>query len=108
MSRKVVSACGEPKSFGGFQLSVDQFDMLHYAGMAIFKIGIILLNLVPYIACASVQEACGHNFTDCLSGWLRLVIIQMRSSAALCFSNQPDPFRAFVSLSLNPVESFHQ
>ena len=24
--------------------------MLHYAGMSIFKIGIILLNLVPYIA----------------------------------------------------------
>ena len=33
-----------------FQLSVEQFDMLHYAGISIFKIGIILLNLVPYIA----------------------------------------------------------
>jgi hypothetical protein len=33
-----------------FRLSVEQFDMLHYAGMAIFKVGIILLNLVPYIA----------------------------------------------------------
>lgn len=33
-----------------FHLTVDQFDMVHYAGMAIFKIGIILLNLVPYIA----------------------------------------------------------
>ena len=33
-----------------FHLSVEQFDMLHYAGMAIFKIGIILLNLVPFIA----------------------------------------------------------
>ena len=33
-----------------FHLSVEQFDMLHYAGMSIFKIGIILLNLVPYIA----------------------------------------------------------
>lgn len=33
-----------------FRLSVAQFDMLHYAGMAIFKVGIILLNLVPYIA----------------------------------------------------------
>ena len=29
---------------------VEQFDMLHYAGMSIFKIGIMLLNLVPYIA----------------------------------------------------------
>ena len=33
-----------------FHLSMDQFDMLPYAGMSIFKIGIILLNLVPYIA----------------------------------------------------------
>jgi hypothetical protein len=33
-----------------FRLSVEQFDALHYAGMAIFKLGIILLNLVPYIA----------------------------------------------------------
>src|SRR5258705_7361762 len=28
-----------------FRLSVEQFDMLHYAGMSIFKIGILLLNL---------------------------------------------------------------
>lgn len=33
-----------------FRLSVEQFDMLHYAAIAIFKVGIILLNLVPYIA----------------------------------------------------------
>jgi hypothetical protein len=33
-----------------FDLSVDQFDMLHYAEMSVYKIGIILLNLVPYIA----------------------------------------------------------
>ena len=33
-----------------FHLSVEQFDMLHYAGISIFKIGIILLNVVPYIA----------------------------------------------------------
>jgi hypothetical protein len=31
-------------------LSVEQFDALHYAGMALFKIGILLFNLVPYIA----------------------------------------------------------
>jgi hypothetical protein len=31
-------------------LSVDQFDMLHYAGMSVYKLGILLLNLVPYIA----------------------------------------------------------
>lgn len=32
-----------------FHLSHDQFDTLHYAGMTIFKIGIILFNLVPYV-----------------------------------------------------------
>jgi hypothetical protein len=33
-----------------FPLSVEQFDMLHYAGISVYKLGIILLNLVPYIA----------------------------------------------------------
>jgi len=33
-----------------FRLSVDQFDALNYIGMALFKIGIILFNLVPYVA----------------------------------------------------------
>ncbi len=33
-----------------FQLSRQQFDIIHYAGMGIFKLGIVLLNLVPYIA----------------------------------------------------------
>ena len=32
-----------------FRLSRDQFDALHYAGMSAFKIGIILLNLIPFI-----------------------------------------------------------
>ena len=32
-----------------FHLSRDQFDALHYAGMSIFKIGILLFNLVPFI-----------------------------------------------------------
>ncbi len=32
-----------------FHLSRDQFDAIHYAGMAIFKIGIILFNLVPFV-----------------------------------------------------------
>jgi hypothetical protein len=31
-------------------LSVDKFDAIHYAGMALFKIGIFLFNLVPYFA----------------------------------------------------------
>ena len=33
-----------------FRLSDDQFDSLHYLGMAIYKIGIFLFNLVPYVA----------------------------------------------------------
>ena len=33
-----------------FHLSREQFDALHYAGMALFKIGILLLNLFPYVA----------------------------------------------------------
>ncbi len=32
-----------------FHVSRDQFDTLHYAGMGIFKVGIILFNLVPVI-----------------------------------------------------------
>jgi len=33
-----------------FRLSVETFDAIHYGGLAVFKIGIILLNLVPLIA----------------------------------------------------------
>lgn len=32
-----------------FRLSREQFDAIHYGGMAIYKIGILLFNLVPYI-----------------------------------------------------------
>ena len=32
-----------------FHLSREQFDALHYAGMSIYKIGIILFNLVPWV-----------------------------------------------------------
>lgn len=33
-----------------FRLSNDQFDALHYAGMSVYKIGIILFNLTPLVA----------------------------------------------------------
>ncbi len=33
-----------------FRISVEQFDAIHYAAMAIYKVGVLLLNLVPYIA----------------------------------------------------------
>jgi len=33
-----------------FKLSVETFDAMHYAGLSVYKIRIILLNLVPLIA----------------------------------------------------------
>jgi len=33
-----------------FRLSDDQFDALHYLGMSMYKLGILLFNLVPYVA----------------------------------------------------------
>lgn len=33
-----------------FKLSEEAFDAIHYAGMGLFKIGVLLLNLVPYLA----------------------------------------------------------
>ncbi len=33
-----------------FKLSVEQFDAIHYAGMAFFKICIFVFNIVPYFA----------------------------------------------------------
>ncbi len=39
-----------PRIHGGwFSLSRDQFDAIQYAAMSLFKIGIILFNLVPFI-----------------------------------------------------------
>ena len=33
-----------------FHLSEERFDSVHYAGMALYKVGILLFNLAPYIA----------------------------------------------------------
>ena len=33
-----------------FDIPVDRFDAIHYGGMGLFKIGILLFNLVPYLA----------------------------------------------------------
>ena len=33
-----------------FKISVEKFDAIHYAGMALFKTGIFLFNLAPYLA----------------------------------------------------------
>ncbi len=32
-----------------FRLSREQFDAIHYGGMAVYKIGILLFNLVPVL-----------------------------------------------------------
>lgn len=33
-----------------FRISREQFDAVHYAVMAIYKVGILLFNVVPYVA----------------------------------------------------------
>ena len=33
-----------------FKLPVEQFDTIHYSGMVVFKLGILLFNLAPYLA----------------------------------------------------------
>ena len=38
-----------------FKFSLETFDAIHYAGLAVYKIGIILLNLVPLIALCMVS-----------------------------------------------------
>lgn len=47
-----VFAKGWMKSLHGrwFTLSDQSFDAMHYGSMAVYKIGIMLLNLAPYIA----------------------------------------------------------
>lgn len=42
-----------------FRLSPSQFDVLHYGGMAIYKIAILVLNLVPYLALHIVSAHAG-------------------------------------------------
>ena len=33
-----------------FRLTVEQFDAINFAGIALYKLGVLLFNLVPYIA----------------------------------------------------------
>ena len=37
-----------------FRLSDEQFDFLHYLGMSIYKLGILLFNLVPLVVLSIV------------------------------------------------------
>jgi len=47
-----------------FRLSIEQFDMVHYAGMSIYKIGILLLNLVPWLTLQICQRNSGQKNRD--------------------------------------------
>ncbi|GAB6046671.1 hypothetical protein JCM19379_04940 [Methyloparacoccus murrellii] len=38
-----------------FRLSVATFDAIHYAGMALFKIGIFLFNVAPLVALCLIR-----------------------------------------------------
>jgi hypothetical protein len=33
-----------------FRMTAEQFDLIQYGGIVLYKLGIILFNLVPYIA----------------------------------------------------------
>lgn len=33
-----------------FSLSIETFDAIHYGGMALYKVGIFLFNLTPWLA----------------------------------------------------------
>lgn len=39
-----------------FRLSPEQFDAVHYGAMAAYKIGILLLNLVPWLALQLIYD----------------------------------------------------
>jgi hypothetical protein len=38
-----------------FRLSVEQFDSINYAGIVLYKVGVLLFNLVPFVALLLVR-----------------------------------------------------
>ncbi len=44
---------------GLIHLPIDQFYVINLAGIMLYKIGIILFNLVPYVALRIVGSECG-------------------------------------------------
>jgi len=38
-----------------FRLTTEQFDAINFAGIVLYKVGILLFNLVPYVALLSVR-----------------------------------------------------
>lgn len=39
-----------------FRLTPEQFDLVSYTGMALYKIGVLLLNLVPWLALTWIRH----------------------------------------------------
>ncbi len=39
-----------------FPMTVEQFNAIHYGAMAVYKIGVLLFNLVPYVALLIVSR----------------------------------------------------
>jgi hypothetical protein len=33
-----------------FRLTAEQYDLINFSGIALYKVGILLFNLVPYVA----------------------------------------------------------
>jgi len=42
-----------------FKLSEERFDAIHYQGMAVYKVGVLLFNLTPYLAILVVGRHAG-------------------------------------------------
>jgi len=42
-----------------FKLQEERFDAIHYQGMAVYKVGVLLFNLAPYIALLIVGHHAG-------------------------------------------------
>jgi hypothetical protein len=42
-----------------FHISEERFDGIHYACMAVYKVGILLFNVVPYVALCILERRIG-------------------------------------------------
>jgi hypothetical protein len=44
-----------------FPMPVEQFNAVHYGAMAVYKIGVLLLNVVPWVALLIVSRRVGET-----------------------------------------------
>ena len=40
-----------------FPMPIEQFNAIHYAGIAVYKIGVLLFTVVPYVALVLVSRS---------------------------------------------------